>query len=278
MMKKIGYFSTIFFVLVLLGSCNSKQKEEARADEKLNEIEQLINANAFNEAKSRIDSIHLEFPRLVNKRKIAAALADTITRRESARTLAYCDSILPKMKLKLDSLQVNFRFEKNDKYQEIGNYVYKSQITEQNTGRNYLKCYVDEKANFYLVSNVTGSKLNHRSLKLSTANMFVITDTTSASKADFHSFTVDGAYYETLTFVNKDENGVAAFVSEHKNERIKVSLIGIKKFDYYLTDGDKKAISETFEFWVIKRDIIQLERESLKCQMKIGNINLRHSI
>lgn len=266
----------ILICSVILSSCNSKEKQEKQADERLKHIEQLISENNYSTAKFEIDSIHILFPRLVSKRKIAAAYQDTIIRRESSRTLAYSDSILPIKQHEFDSIQRDFRFEKNDKYQEFGNYVYKSQITEQNAGRNYLKCYVDENADLYLISNVSGSRIEHNAVQLTANEISIQTDTTNTSKANFHNFSDAGMYWESLTLKNEAESGLTAFITENQKERIKVILTGKKQISYYLSEQDKKAIAATYRFWVLKKDLKQLQKEIEKATIRIGNIKLRY--
>lgn len=273
-------FFKIFSIVALVAaftSCNGNGSPEKQADEKLLEIQKLIVENNWTAARLKIDSIHTLYPRLVDKRRVAVALADTITRRESALALAYCDSILPLKKAEADSLMKFFRFEKDEKYQEVGNYVYKTQITEQNTGRNYLKSYVDEKANFYLVSNVGGMRLNHKNVMVSAGDGFATTETDSLANGVFHSFTTDGQYFESLTFTNA-EGGIGGFVSANRAKKIKVTLLGTKKIEYQLSDIDKKAIEASYHLWILKKDIMQLDKEILKAKVKIGNVNLRHSI
>lgn len=266
----------ILICSVLLSSCNSKEKQEKQADERLKHIEQLISENNYSTAKLEIDSIHILFPRLVSKRKIAAAYQDTIIRRESSRILTYSDSILPIKQHEFDSIQRDFRFEKNDKYQEFGNYVYKSQITEQNAGRNYLKCYVDENADLYLISNVSGSRIEHNAVQLTANEISIQTDTTNTSKANFHNFSDAGMYWESLTLKNEAESGLTAFISENQKEKIKVILTGKKKISYYLSEQDKKAIAATYRFWILKKDLKQLQKEIEKATIRIGNIKLRY--
>ena len=274
-MQKTFIFCMLIFSVVL-SSCNSKEKQEKQADERLKHIEQLISENNYGTAKLEIDSIHILFPRLVSKRKIAVAYRDTIIRRESSRTLAYSNSILPIKQHEFDSIQRDFRFEKNDKYQEFGNYVYKSQITEQNTGRNYLKCYVDENADLYLISNISGNKIEHNAVQLTVNEISIQTDTTKTSKANFHNFSDAGMYWESLTFKNDEESGLTAFITENQKEKIKVNLIGKKKISYYLSEQDKKAIAATYRFWILKKDLKQLQKEIEKATIRIGNIKLRY--
>jgi hypothetical protein len=266
----------LFLVLssfYLLTSCNSRHKQEILADQYLSNIKTLINQNSLNAAKIKIDSLHLLFPRLVNKRKIAASLEDTIIRRESSRSLEYCDSILPLKQHEADSIQRNFRFEKNTTYQQFGNYVYKSQITENNTNRTYLKAYVNENADFYLVSNYCGSKIEYTNLIVSSNEIFIRTDTILTNNSANHIFFDGGTCWESITFKNDEDKGVAMFISQNSAARIKVSLKGKKSFDYYLLETDKKAISETYRLWVIKKDVRKLQEEIIKAKNRIKRIN-----
>jgi hypothetical protein len=273
-MQKTQLF--VFLLILFFVSCNKTQSDEKLADERLNRIEQFINENAFNTAKIQIDSIHSLFPRLVEKRRIAAALYDTIVRRESARTLAYCDSILPIKKREAESIQQNFRFEKNPAYQQIGNYVYKSMGAESNANRTYLKTYVDENADLYLVSNHTGAKIEHISVKVSVDDLFAQTDTVKLSSSAHHSFNDEGTYFESVTFKNDAEKGVTAFIAQFATMRIKVALLGKKNYTYFLTDADKKAIAETYHLWIVMKDVAQLEKEIKKAKLKIARIKQRN--
>lgn len=274
-MTKKYYLIIAVLSLFVFGACNSHKTEEKQADQRLNHIEQLIAENSLNAAKIEIDSIHMLFPRLVDKRKIAAALEDTIVRRESARTLAYCDSILPLKQKEADSIQRNFRFEKDTVYQEVGNYIYKTQRTENNANRNYLKTYVDENADLYLVSNYSGGKIEHSSVEVSVNELFAHTDTIEISNASNHSFTDGGTRWEAVTFKNNADKGVTAFISQYSSMRIKVTLLGKKSYVYYLADADKKAIAETYNLWVVKKDVAKLQKEIKKATLKIDRIKNR---
>jgi hypothetical protein len=265
-----------FFILIftLLISCDSRKKQEKEADLRLKRIEQLIDKDLLNAAKIEIDSIHSLYPRLVNKRRIAAAFADTIVRRESSRTLAYCDSILPKKQHDFDSIQKNFRFEKDKIYQEVGNYIYKTQQTESNSSRIYLKAYVDETANLFLISNYCGGKLEHISVEVAAGELFAHTDTIDTSDPNYHSFTDGGKRWEVVTFKNDAGRDVASFVAQYLSKQIKVILHGKKNYSYYMADSDKKAIAETYHLWIVKKDVVKLQHEIKKATAKIERIKL----
>ena len=269
----IKYKAVPFFLVALLFiSCDARKAQEKEADTRLKNIETLINNNAYNSAKIQLDSIHILYPKLINKRKIAAALEDTIVRRESARNLIYCDSILPLKLHEADSIQKNFRFEKDTVYQEFGNYVYKSQRTENNANRCYLKSYVNENADFYLISNYTGGKIEQYAVQVSVDELFSRTDSIGTSSSDFHSFDDGGSHWETLTFKNEADKGLAGFISQYRNERIKVTLLGKRNYIYYLDPIDKTAISETYNLWIVMKDISKLQKEIKKSKIRIERI------
>lgn len=275
MTSKILY-PVIIVLVVLMSSCSSRARDEKAADKQLQLIQQLIEENNYQAALGSIDSLHHVYPRLVSKRRIAAAFKDTIIRRQSSALLALSDSLLPVKIRQVDSLQKNFRYEKDDKYQEFGNFVYKSQITEQNYSRNYLKYYVDDNADIYLISNVSGTKLNHIGVKVSVGEFFAQTDTTQRSNGDFHNFSDGGNYWESLTFKNECDGGIVSFIVQHQAEKIKVNLFCRKNVSYILNDQDKKAIIATHELWVLKRDLKKLQNDIKGATIRIGQIKLRY--
>ena len=270
-MRNIICFLLFIFVFF---SCNSKEKEAEKADEHLDYVEELIDQSSYNAAKIQIDSIHTLYPRLIDKRRKAASLSDTIARRESARTLVFCDTALIRKNKELEHLLVNFRLEKDKKYQTVGNYVYKSQVTEANTSRNYLKAYVDENADFYLVSSYTGRKIEHTAIKVNVGELFAITDTLSTSSSAYHSFTDDGTRWETLTLKNEAARSIAMFISQYPNANITVTLIGSKSTSHYpLVTSDKNALAAAYSLWIVKSDIAQLQLEIKKAKARIIRIN-----
>ena len=270
---KISFVLLLTLIFVSF-SCNSRKQEEKQADKRLDIIRALISANKLNEAKSEIDSIHALYPRLVNKRKLAVALEDTIILRESYRTVNYCTKILPELKSGYEQLFKNFVFQKNEKYEKIGKYVYKSQVGEQNTGRNYLKYEVDENGDTYLTSMYSGAKLNQFTIQVAVAGMTVTTDTVAKNTGVLHAFNDGERYYEQLTFKNEADGGIAEFIHTNKGLSLKVNLLGAKNSSYVLQQADKVAISETFKFAQARKLLRKTENDLRIAQQRIGKINL----
>jgi len=272
-------FKYFLWGIILLSflSCNSRKQEEKEADIRLQTIRKLIDSNKLNEAKSEIDSIHALFPRLVNKRKIAVALSDTIILRESYRTLSYCNKILPELKSDYEMMLKNFVLQKNEKYEEIGKYVYKTQAGEQNTGRNYLKYEVDEKGDVYLTSMYSGSKIQPHAIKVEAGGMQTSTDVNSQKSGVLHAFNDGERNYEQLTFKNEAAGDIAGFIHTNKNLSLKVTLIGSSNKSYLLSKADIQAISETYQFAQARKLLQKTENDLRIAQQRIGKINLLYN-
>lgn len=273
MHSKINFVLLLILIFVSF-SCNSRKQEEKQADSRLENIRSLISANKLNEAKSEIDSIHVLYPRLVDKRKLAVAMEDTIILRESYRTLNYCTKLLPELTNEYEQLLKNFVLQKNEKYENIGKYVYKSQVGEQSIGRNYLKYEVDENGETYLTSMYSGAKLNQVTIQVAAAGMTVTTDTVAKNTGVLHAFNDGERYYEQLTFKNEADGGIAEFIHANKNLTLKVNLLGTKNSSYALQQVDKVAISETFKFAQARKLLRKTENDLRIAQQRIGKINL----
>jgi hypothetical protein len=109
-------------------------------------------------------------------------------------------------------------------------------------------------------------------------DVFVHTDTLQTTSSAYHSFNDGGTHWESLTFKNQEDKGVTAFIAQNSGARLKVSLSGKKPYIYYMADADKKAISETYQLWIVKKDVAQLHKEIRKAKAKIDKINRQKKI
>ena len=261
--------------MVFFFSCESeKEKQQKDASVRLSRVESLINDNKLGDAKIELDSIHVLYPRLVEERRYAKALEDTVVRIENQRNLDYFKSILPEKKQQADSIAKNFRFEKNDTYQDVGQYVYKTLNIESNIDRIYLRAYINENAEFFLISNFVASyKLEHTRVKASIGDDYAQTGDVPADSPMNHTFSDNGMNYEMVTFKNEAAGNVPLFIAENPKQRIKITLEGKRTYNYYLNDFEKKALNETYNLWVAKKDVVMLEKEIQKATLIIERIN-----
>ncbi len=262
----------VIMLLLLLSGCNNKEKQAKLAENDIYLIEELINNKSYNLAKVKIDSFHVNYRMLVDKRKIVNALQDTITLRESLRNIQYCDSILPELLQKMDSISKKFKFEKDTLFEETGNFVHKMLLTEKNTGRNYLKIKTDENGELKIFSIISGSKINHNLLRVSSGEYFAETDTVVRTIFSEHGYNDGENYYESVIFGGTSAENIVKFIYENQNSKIKVSLKGNRELSYFLNLQDLKSIVESYHFWILKRDIVKINKQIINSTIKINRI------
>ncbi len=249
------YLRTLFFVfcsLLLLASCGKSDEELAM--ERVQYAQELIDNNALNQAKIALDSVHALYPREVAARRIAAYLSDTITYIEAQRTLAYSDSLLQPLLPQVDKVLKQFRYVKDERYERDGKYVHHLLRTQTNTNRCFLQCYVSDQRETCVKSYFYGDyKLNQQEIKLSAG------ESETAFMGSNHAFEAEG-WHEILTLQEEAALQLLNFVSAHKAERIRLTLIGKTQYVYYLQKNEKEALEQTYLLGTLMRDIRQLEQ------------------
>ena len=233
-MRKILYFIIVAVVLV---SCGAPTDEE-RAQAFLDEARVLYEQKNIEAAKIQLDSIDLLFPKLVKYRRQADTLGWQVELLEIQRNLLYVDSMLPLKTTEVIELKESFLFEKNEKYESIGTFVYKTLKTESNVGRCYLKPYTDENGKMYIMSYYTGKPINHNKLHVAADDLF--SETQPVDKSEQHQYVDFGNSYETVLFRPEVLGDMPDFIALHKSSPVKVTLSGGKSdYNYLLSESDK---------------------------------------
>lgn len=256
---------------IMLAACGSRLTDEEKAALRISEARRLIAMNQLNNARMELDSVHVLYPRQVPMRRVAKYLADSIDYMESKRMLAYCDSMLVLKQAEAEKLKKNFRLDKDERYQDVGNYVYKLLRTESNAERCYLQATVSEKAEITLKSTYCGAgAIKYTRVELASGGETVYSEEVPLDNVANHSFTDGGLTWQMLSLKDEAALSLLNFISTHQQDRIKVSLLGGKSYVYYLMDSEKKALGETYHFAIVMRDIARLEKEIRKANYTIG--------
>lgn len=257
-MRKLLYFITLSLAII---SCSSNPTDEERAQVFLDNAKTFYDQKKLEAAKIELDSLHEVFPKLIAFRRQADTLNWHIELEEIARNLVYIDSMLPIKNIEVTTFQKSFVFEKDTKFQHLGNFVYNSLKTENNLQRNYLKPYVEEDGRMYIVSYYIGRAINHYQLKVSVDDLFA--ETLPVESTERHSYTDLGVFHETVLFQPDRLVQVPDFITLNKNEKLRITLIGTSNYSYYLSDLEKNAFVETYKLATLLADITQF-KESQK--------------
>lgn len=266
-MKKYALY--IALTGILCAACSQTEKE---ARIRLNQAKAMYEQNELFAAKNEIDSLRTLYPKEFKVLKEGLALMRQVEMKEAERNIAFCDSLLPIKTEELAILSKDFIFEKDSAYDEIGNYIWKQQTIERNVQRCYIRAGVNEKGEMYLASVYFGSRpIEHTGIKLNTKEgLFAETASIPYDGGLNYRFKDLGNTTEVVTY--KGEAGMEAikFIYDNEKERIRVDYSGGKPFVIYIAEGDKKAITATYELAMLLSDIDHMHTEKDKAVKKIA--------
>lgn len=264
-MKKTAY---LLLVLITAAACGPSDTQ--RAQQLVDTAREMVMNDRLNQAKIELDSVHTLYPREVAIRRQAKVLADSIDYIESQRTLVYSDSLLQTLLPQVDPLLKQFRYEKNDKYENAGRYVHKLLNTDSNTARCFLQAYVTDSRITTLKSYYYGSGvLQQTAIELSADSMML------RMEGQAHHFEAEG-FHSILTMEEDKALQMLSFISAYSNSRIRINLLGTTKADkntnyvYYLADNEKVALCQTYQLGFLMNDIRQLEEN-----IRIANAHIQ---
>lgn len=268
MVKKYHLLAVLLPLLCACGP-NDQQKAQNMVDQAYN----LVENGQWRQARFVLDSVHSVFPKEIEQRRMANALEDSIVYLEAQSTIAYVDTVLPPLLGQSDILIKQFRYEKDEQYEDHGRYVHRLLATNSNTSRNFLQAYVRDDRATIVKSYYYGSfSVNQQSITLSANGE----ETTFA--ASNHRFEIEG-WHEIMTLEDESALQLLNFISSHMNDRIRVKGQGEKMHHtwvYYLNDKEKDALSKTYQLGWLMKDIRQLEQMLQKAQAQVNHYEKKY--
>lgn len=261
-MKKIG-LSALLALAVLTGCGDGGEKE---AQVCLQKAEAALLQENFSEAKLQIDSVKMLYPKAFEARKQGIKLMQQVDLKEQRKTLVYLDSMMQVKQSQLDSIKGNFVLEKDTAYQEIGNWLYPTQVVEKNVGRSFLRGQVNELGEMSLTSiYCAGGALNHTSVKVSVGDTFVETLATK----DSYTTTDLGRTIEKADYKVGEDGGVVGFIVANQDKNIQLTFIGDKIYRTAMQKNDRKAIAELTDLARILSGMEEIRKQQKEANLKI---------
>ena len=132
---------------------------------------------------------------------------------------------------------------------------------------------MSEKGVLFLESVLSGRKLNHNQIKVSTSDGSYAETLKVTSDGLNYSFTTLHKRYEIVRFFGSDENGVAEFIYTFQDSPITLTYIGNGNVNITLSNSSKKAISQSFEMSSVLYELEELRYEKGKTEALIRYLN-----
>lgn len=265
-MRTFLYILFISLFFLLNSSCSGKNR---RANNYLSEAEELYQSGNYPLAKLKIDSIKLLFPKAFDEINKGFTLMQKIRMAENKRNIDYCDSLLTVNYATLKEMLTGFSYERDERYQEFGEYHPKVFPYNSVFDRNGLRSGVGEKGTLFIESVVSGANLKHNKVKVSIKNGNYAETLSVTSDGFNYRFNTISNSYEIVRYRGDDENGIANFIFTYQNEPITVSFIGNRTISTTLTNAAKKGIAQSVELSNLLLEIEQLKFEKEKSETLI---------
>ena len=268
MNTKIVCFSLCALLLV---ACAPSDTEQAQV--LVQQAQTLVDNGQWRQARIVLDSVHTVYPKEVAQRRLAKALGDSITYLEAQSTLAYADSMLPPLLEQSDKLLKQFKYEKDEQYEDKGRYVHRLLNTSSNTARNFLQAYVRDDRQTIVKSYYYGShQVNQQQVTLSAQGEEL------RFSGSNHAFEVEG-WHEIMTLEDENALQLLNFISAHHSDRVRVHGAGLKPnhtWVYYLNDKEKEALSATYQLGFLMKDILRLEQMANAARNQIAHYERKY--
>lgn len=260
-MKRIFLMGAV--AAMLFTSCG--ESVDSKAGKLLQQAGEAYAAGDYRISKLLIDSIRGTYPTAFEARRGALNLMRDVELAEQQRNLDHCKAVLDTLAARRDSMLADFEYEKDNRYQDEGSYVWSSQAGRLNVFNSLLRARTTESGRAYVTSVYRGKRISHRAVKVSAGDSYASCDKPFSS----HIYRNLGVNNERLDFIYGEDGGIMDFVAA-ATQPITVELTGADgSYSYTLRREDAVAVSKVMELSRVLRAITEHREMAAEAQRHI---------
>jgi hypothetical protein len=261
-MKKLIILTCIAILAI---SCNNSKEE--KAEERLISAKSAADRENYNEAKLQIDSIKILYPEAFKARKEGQKLLCIVVLKEQRHNLRYLSSMLQTKQQEFEAIKRQYAFEKNAKYQDVGNYFWPTQTVERNLHRSFLRFQVSEQGIMTMTSIYYGShSIHHRAIKVIAPNG---TYTETPKSKDIYESSNLGEKTEKADYHIDQDGGVINFLYLNRNKNIRVIYKGGDSYTTTMSSSDRQALINIYSLTRVLASIQKIKADIEEANVKI---------
>jgi hypothetical protein len=261
-MKGSVYFIIVCFA-IFLASCGPSDEDRARA--KVNFAKMLLEKQDTAQALLHLDSIASLFPEAMYSANAAKNMMSEINFSVLQRKETELDTI----KVRITELENLFEKEKTE-FDRFTQYIHKKQTLQRSMIRSFIQVHLDERGELYLSSNYHGKySINHTGLRVYDADISAKTDSVPVGDVDNHQSDFMEYKWEKVSYRNGKENGVAEFIANHTDRKLKAVFLGKGQYFIILEEFDKTAVKDALALSKAIKSKSELEKEVQVLQKKL---------
>lgn len=253
------YLPLLFLGATLMGCAES---DEQKAEALYRRVNSSFESKQYALAKLQADSIKTLYPKAFEIRRQAMRLVMNIELEENRISQAYTDSMMRETRNIVDELTDGLYLDKDPRYQETGSYYEKRYAIESNLGRTYLRPEVNERGVRSIVIFKQGKAMNAHTLRLTASDDSFIELTSATTPYVMNTGT---GTIERYDFASADPDKTGNFMMQHRDEGVKVKLIGDKgSVNISLNKRDIDAIIRIHKLGRALKSFVELEKQSVE--------------
>lgn len=256
----------IILLTCLCGALMACGEVEKKAEAKLQAAREAFERGDYNEAKRQIDSIKMLYPKAFDTRRAGIALMQDVELAEQEKTLTYLDSLMQQKEQELDQLRPRYTFEKDEEYQQIGNYLHPSQVIEKNLHRSFLRFMVNEQGVMNMTSIYCGPRNIHHTAVKVTAPDGSFAETPTAK--DCYETSDLGEQIEKADFKMGNDGNVMGFLYLNRDKEIRVDYLGERPYSFRMSAADRQAVAAVYELSQLLSSMSQIRKEQEEARLK----------
>ena len=256
----------IILLTCLCGALMACGEVEKKAEAKLQAAREAFERGDYNEAKRQIDSIKVLYPKAFDTRRAGIALMQDVDLAEQEKTLTYLDSLMQQKEQELYQLRPRYTFEKDEEYQQIGNYLHPSQVIEKNLHRSFLRFMVNEQGVMNMTSIYCGPRNIHHTAVKVTAPDGSFAETPTAK--DCYETSDLGEQIEKADFKMGNDGNVMGFLYLNRDKEIRVDYLGERPYSFRMSAADRQAVAAVYELSQLLSSMSQIRKEQEEARLK----------
>lgn len=267
---------TILATIITVGIAGCAPSKEQQAADLIDKSIDALGSTDTIGALALLDSVHTHFPTCIDARRNADTiywhiqLVRLYSQLPSiSQTIATADSIIV-------AKTKDFKFVKDDRYQDIGSFEHRFLRTENNTSRCNFKPTVDEHGTPAISIHYTGDNAHHDKIKIRIDTITIYS--ASIADADITRFDSDGQYHEMIQIPANDVTDIFQQIATSSSSKVRVSLLGKPDFTFHLTSYQLNAIAETYTLQQALHTLYRYNDAELRTQQKIESLRRRLNI
>ncbi|MDO4191278.1 MAG: hypothetical protein Q4D14_06305 [Bacteroidales bacterium] len=249
-------------VVTIMAMPSCKNQKDTEADVLYQQIVSAYENEAYETALMLIDSLHRTYVTRVDVRRCADTIAWRIDLLNTKEQIPIVDSLLEQRCQEAEVMAKNFKYEKNEQYQDLGDYEHQRLLTANNLGRTYLHARTNEHGEFSITAQHVGKAINMRSITVTVDDVPVSSE--QLGEESYNAFAPDGSSTRENLLLNANAAGdIPQFVADNytgKN-KVNVTLHGDSDFSFVMTSNDVAAFVETYRLSLLLKEIHQLQMQ-----------------